>query len=186
MINIINIHKYVLLGVVAVLSFSCRSTQIITSGRNDSPVCELYTWIEYNREKELLLRIPDSTYMYYEKYLGIEIGLWKRVKDSLFLYPQIYIHDSHEECEKFGKIPPEYDMDSSFANITIPYRLYIYAKKEEIKDCTLEHFHIENKIDEDDFYVQEIRTPLKKRMIKSLKEEKRVMKRRHLYGENFF
>lgn len=181
----VNINNCVFIGIALVLFFSSCSIQI-TSRKTNSSVCELYTAIDYNMEKELLLRIPDSTYIYHKKYLGMEIGIWKRTKDSLFLYPQMYIYDSHEGCEKFGKIPHEYYVNHSLDNITIPYRLYIYVEKDEIIDRTFEAHQIEDKVDNDDVFVQEIRIPLKMRKIKAIKEEKKVMKSRYLYGGNFF
>ena len=148
---------------------------------NVSPMYKLYTGIEYNGEEELLLKTSDSSYVYSSKWTGIEIGIWKQKNDSLLLFPKMHVYDNH--CEKYNGFLPEYSIDSTLVGYFIPYRLYVSCGKDEIKDCTLEHYHLENKE-----YVFCIisREPLHNRNIKATKKEKKIMNARRLYGGNFF
>lgn len=167
------------------LSFSCHSPRMIKAKIRQSPVLELYTKIAYNREKELLLRMPSKGYVYYEKYYGIEIGKWKRKEDSLFLYPKMHINDNLNNCEKVDNVL--YFGNPSFGKSPIPFRLYIYTDKNNITERTVEHFHLEEMFDgEDDSFWHEIHAPLTRRKIKATKIEKSVMTARWLYGERFF
>lgn len=167
------------------LLFSCHSSKMVQAKIRQSPVLELYSWIEYNREKELLLRIPNKSYVYYEKYYGIEIGKWQRKEDSLFLYPKMYIDDYLNKCEKVDNV--SHFVNPSYVKSPIPFRLYISIDKNKIVDHTIEHYHLEYLFDsEDDDYLQEIHATLTRRKIKATKIEKDVMMRRWLYGGSFF
>lgn len=174
------------IALVALL-FSCQSHRMSKAKIRQSPVLDLYSYIEYNREKELLLRMPSKSYIYYEKYYGIEIGNWQRKEDSLFLYPKMYINDDLNKCKKIDRMPLEYFIDTSLVNFSTPFRLFIYINKNKIVDYTLEHYHVEDLLeDEDSVYLQEIHEPLIRREIKATKIEKDVMMRRWLYGGSFF
>ncbi len=176
-----NIFKHLAIGVCVHFFYSCGGSGFVTSKCVRSPVLELYTGIGYNMEMELLLRHSDKSYIYHTKFLGMEIGTWKRVKDSLFLYPQMYVTDDHDGCEMYKGLPWEYPVDT--LDINIPYRLYIYDGKDNIVDHTLAHFHIESDPRDDYYYTS---TPLRKRKIQATREEKDVLKCRRLYGGRFF
>lgn len=160
------------IALVALL-FSCHSPRMIKAKIRRSPVLELYSYIEYNREKELLLRMSSKSYIYYDKYSGVELGKWQRKDDSLFLYPRIHVDSDLGRCKIFDTLRD--------------YRLYIYTDKNNITERTIEHFHLDDMFDgEDDWMLQEIHAPLTRRKIKATKIEKDVMMRRWLYGGSFF
>lgn len=162
------------------LFFSCNNSSLVRSSK--SPVYKLYTAIEYNREEELFLKLTDSSYVFRAKYMALEIGKWKQCKDSLFLFPQMYVYDDYSGCEKYNGVPHEYSIDNDLEDYHVPYRLYLPCGKDKIKDCTLEHHHL---IDKGIWYIIEP-FPLQDKNIKATKKEKRIMEMRRLYGGNFF
>ena len=162
------------------LFFSCNNSSLMKSSK--SSVYKLYTVIEYNREEELLLKLTDSSYVFRAKYMALEIGKWKRHKDSLFLFPYVYVYDDYSGCEKYNGVPHEYSISDNLENYYIPYRLYLPCGKDMIKDYTLEHHHL---IDKGIWYIIEA-FPLQDKKIKTSKKEKQIMNARRLYGGNFF
>lgn len=165
----------------SILFFASCSGIGFVQRNNVSPMYTLYTGIEFNGEEELLLKASGNSYVYSSKWAGTEIGIWKRRKDSLFLFPQMHVYENH--CEKYNGFLPEYSIDSSLVGYSIPYRLYISCGKDEIKDYTLEHYHLENK----EFVFCVIsREPLSNRNIKATKKEKKTMEMRRSLGGEFF
>ncbi|MBR4713775.1 MAG: hypothetical protein IKP27_08890 [Paludibacteraceae bacterium] len=179
----IKLIKFLVLGFFVSQFFSCRKSSAYFINGSQSPVYEFYSAIEFNREMDLLLRIPDRSYVFRAKFMGVEIGKWKVKKDSLFLYPKMNVNEGNDTCLIYNGYPYEYYIDDSLCvDPHIPYRLYISDGKNMIKDHTLEHFHFADSVA---WYIIEP-YPMKKRKIKATREEKNVLRCRRLYGCGFF